>query len=350
VELTWQRTLGLGLAIVWLSGSPSGGEEAPVVQPRTTTGVVAETTVERAVTQKADLETDKSLDNPLAIDPEVLENAVDPPEPTRWRPNALRCLVEGVQDATGHGLVVVGTIRMRPSALRAMDGRSARSAMQAIATAAGKDWEWHTWQDFYLLWPPDMPRHDAKPRSMVKKFAALGRKIPAAIASDSLIGGVQQLGRGCSVPMIVSLVGADARFADRSSLSCVIAGRDRSLDEAMQALTATTGSPWFQLQDACLFAFQGRPLTPEERRTEFRTVAGRKFALSLTFAQVSQMQTQEGLEARFLDPQQRRWIDTAMSEPFASQKIRAEMLNLRLSGPSVELRRGSETIGLMTVR
>jgi hypothetical protein len=317
------RVTSLTLALAVLPWVVPAGAETPPSPSRATAAV--------PVLRKAQLAADRAFDAPLVLPPGPSQEALQDPNafPLPEEPiYTVHRVLDGLHQATGKAFIVLGIPRL--AAPGTLQGKPAREVMASVAKAAGEGWEWQQFEEFYLLFPPEMPRHEARPVSLGKRNPALRRKIPATTSSPGLTGEVLALGAGCSVPLIVGVVGNEPRFANRCVLPCVIAAKDRTMDEAMQALTALTGDPWDRLEGGYVLSFSGRPLTLKQRIAQTPTISIVHFTQRLSPDQIVQMKSEEGLAAARLAPDQLHWLQIATTMQRQESAVTIDQLVLRL--------------------
>ena len=188
------------------------------------------------------------------------------------------------------------------------EGKRAGELLAAVAAKTGT--RWRQYGDFYLLYPPDLERHDARPRDRTGTWKELKRLVRSP-CSGTLMETVLKLGKDAKVPMLIVGPGVRPQASKRSFMSCVIAARERSLDEVMRALTVLTGDPWDFWQDTHLLCFTGAELDANQRRQVMQTIAAIKFTQSLTAGQMAQVNSERGLSFGDLGLRQRQDLAAA---------------------------------------
>jgi hypothetical protein len=175
---------------------------------------------------------------------------------------------------------------------------------------------WYDYDGFLLLYPAEMERHDARPKSRAEDWKELRRPV-SGIFNGDFMGVVQQLGATPNVGLLPVGPEASQKAVARAFLPCTIAVRDRTLDEIMQVLTVVTGDPWDYWQETHVLCFTGRPLTGSQRKMVSSTIASSRFKRSITASQKKLIDTERGL--RFSDLTVRQKADLA----FATSNLRA---------------------------
>lgn len=239
----------------------------------------------------------------------VLGQAKEPPEAP------IAALVDAISVATGHGVVLVGDLRLSEERLASVWGKPARSGMALLLEVAPEGWRWEKHAGFLFLRPPDLRRGDAVPVSLEKRYPVLRRTVRIVIGPRRFSHAVRNLGRDTGV--LTLLLGAKdlgpAENRVRSlqlALPCVLAARGKKMDQVMQALTALTGFPWDvppdRRGDTFVLCGSGAPITDAEWQRFAPTLAAHRFVRVLSPRQLEQLSAAEGLLPGQLTPAQAR--------------------------------------------
>lgn len=239
-------------------------------------------------------------------------------------------LIDATSRSLRRSIVIVGKPGLTAEQVRGLQGRAAREVMGAISQSMGA--EWQRYDEFYLMWPADMQRHEALPVRWSRRYRELEHPVEGVFASD-FVHAVRSAGHSGGASLLLGP--ADTREAmQRTVLPALIACHGGTVDELMQALTAVTGDPWDHIGSAHLLCFSGKALTPAQREQMATGVAAAGFAQSLTGPQERLLQSPEGLTAARLPAAQRDRLAAATARMREPGGIGVEQLVLRrvLSG------------------
>jgi hypothetical protein len=215
----------------------------------------------------------------------ALEAVLDPKERT------LPGYLSDLATRTGRSIVILGFGGSRLH-LDAFRKRPARDLLVEMATGAKAAWRSH--DRFLLLYPAEMERHAAKPVSRTAIWKELEREVSVVFAGD-FMGTVQNLGKPGGVALLPVGPNAPPGAVARSFMPCVVAIKDRTLDDVQQMLTVLTGDPWDHWHGAHLLCFNGRPLSGDERRIVDSTIASLNLSQSISRTQRKLIDTERGL-------------------------------------------------------